>query len=100
MNITDEPTADDCSNGSCMFVTDTQRGHAIWYPQMGGYVGKAVAVTNRDCEDPCIDVYVWHDGNFPFSEDGENPRLIHHCDADQFIEFGQSLNKIIREDSK
>ncbi len=69
---------------------------AIWYPQMGGYVGRAVAVrqlTNvgRSDEHACFDVYVWHDGEFPFSETDGTPRKIHHCVADQFVDFGEQL---------
>lgn len=65
---------------------------ALWYPQMGGYVGKAVAVMDGDC----VDVWVWHDGEFPFADDDEyrgkdGPKLLHHCVAEQFVEFGKKL---------
>jgi hypothetical protein len=91
-----EPTADECSAGAVVQLTDTLRGYACWYPQMGGYVGKAVAVVPDDSG--CIDVYVWHDGQFPFSGEDEgrgrptSPVELHHCDPDQFIRFGQLLD--------
>jgi len=61
---------------------------------MGGSVGKSVVFFCRDDndEDGCVEVLVWHGGEFPFS-DGENPRELHHCVADQFIEFGKFLKK-------
>ena len=74
---------------------------ACWYPQMGGYVGKAVVVMQTpppikvgspedESSDYCFDAYVWHDGEFPFSEtDDRNPVRIHHCMPSQFIDFGE-----------
>lgn len=56
-----EPTADECTHHAIV-----DGGVAIWYPQMGGYVGKAVAFACSDEPGSCIDVYVWHDGDFPF----------------------------------
>ena len=43
--------------------------------------------------DSCVDLYIWHDGEFPFSEedDGRPPYLVHHCDITQFIRFGRAL---------
>lgn len=62
--------------------------HATWYPQMGGYVGKCwVAPLGNG---GCFDVWVWHDGEFPFSErPGTQPAFLHHCDPGQFVDFGQ-----------
>ena len=102
MNIP-EPTSDQCSSNDVVFDNGQCFGVAIWYPQMGGYIARAVAC--MDCEwregpdgswseGGCIDVYVWHDGEFPFSDDGRSPRMIHHCDPDQFIEFGETLAEI------
>jgi hypothetical protein len=86
-----EPTAEQCSHGA-----DVSGGRACWYPQMGGYVGKAVAALDKD--EDCIMVWVWHDGQFPFRslddrDDGppRSPVLLHHCDPVQFIRFGQFL---------
>jgi hypothetical protein len=73
-------------------------GWACWYPQMGGYVAKAVVVRDGDC----WNVYVWHNGDFPFSgmderwpgEPVPSPSELHHCDAEQFIGFGQFLQSL------
>lgn len=96
-----EPTPEQCSQNDRVFQDDGKVGYAIWYPQMGGYVGKAVAVLTRGWPE-CFDVYVWHDGAFPFVGKGttcavcdnkiaNNPMVIHHCDANDFIRFGQAL---------
>lgn len=91
MRLPNEPTSDECSSNAVVFETDRQIAYAIWYPQMGGYVGKAVAVMEKD-PDSCIDVFVWHDGEFPFSEG--NPVEIHHCDPTQFVMFGETLRDL------
>lgn len=71
---------------------------ATYYPQMGGYVSRAVVVVlpaeTKGETDGCFDVYVWHDGEFPFDEnDPGNHRgpvaYLHHCMPSQFINFGQ-----------
>jgi len=61
--------------------------YPLWYPQMGGYVGKAVARVHEGC----VDVWVWHDGDFPFMSETESPRRLHHCEGEQFIQFGSKL---------
>lgn len=103
-----EPTAAECSTTAKVFEDNRTVGYALWYPQMGGYVGKAVALIakewrempNGDREGGCIDVYVWHDGEFPFSgENGREPIKLHHCDPEQFIEFGHTL-KALNEKQK
>ena len=85
-----EPTAEDCSSGAEL-IHETQRAIALWYPQMGGYGGKAVVVVNDPSQlaNTCVDVYVWHDGEFPFT--GSPPVELHHCDAEQFVRFGQAV---------
>ncbi len=90
-----EPTADQCDE-NYEFSWHGKRCMAAWYPQMGGYVGKAIVIPCADEPEPCFDVYVWHDGMFPFSEDREpevNPVYLHHCLAKQFITFGQELDR-------
>lgn len=89
-----EPTAQECGDRAEVQLTGQIVGRACWYPQMGGYVGRAVAVADGGC----VDVYVWHNGDFPFSGerpdwDGrpQNPALLHHCDGDQFVDFGKFL---------
>ncbi len=83
-----EPTGDHC-NHNIMSTWNGERTMAIWYPQMGGYNGKAVVV--GPCEEGCFNVYVWHDGEFPFSQgdEGRGPAFLHHCDPKQFEMFGQ-----------
>jgi hypothetical protein len=97
-----EPTVEQCSNHEKVAEDAHSVSYAIWYPQMGGYVGKAVAVFDRRWFDHtsgsanggCIEVYVWHDGEFPFSEQDGSPALLHHCDPEQFIRFGQKLAEL------
>lgn len=104
MNIK-EPTAEQCSNKEKVFEDDTKIGYAVWYPQMGGYVGRAVAIFDKQyrsgaAQGGCIDVLVWHDGEFPFGENDDTPREIHHCDPEQFIEFGKTLSKLNKPKQK
>lgn len=76
-----EPTGKECET-SAAYEDENVRGFCTWYPQMGGYVGKCVVQPLGGC----FEVYVWHDGEFPF--EGNSPVELHHCDADQFIRFG------------
>lgn len=90
-----EPTADECEQHAKVFEDEDRVGHAIWYPQMGGYVGKAVVVFDKE-KPGCFEAYVWHDGDFPFKGrdhyGNENfPECIHHCSAEQFIDFGRTV---------
>lgn len=89
-----EPTAEECETCDVVLEDEHSIGHAIWYPQMGGYVGKAVVVFSKERggsgRNPCFDVYVWHDGEWPFNE-GEPPNPLHHCNAQQFIDFGREV---------
>jgi hypothetical protein len=88
-----EPTPEQCDNMELIGESEYYDYYAIWYVQMGGYAGKAIAEIGKQKGNDCIDVLVWHDGNFPFS-DGENPRVIHHCDSEQFIRFGEKLKAL------
>ena len=95
-----EPTGEQCSNCELVFSDESNEYYACWYPQMGGYFGKAVAVFDKEWfEDEngisvggCVDVYVWHDGEFPFSD--SNPAFLHHCSGLQFVEFGDFLESV------
>lgn len=89
-----EPTGDQCNENAKLFETETQVAYAIWYPTMGGYVGKCVVVLDKPIEDSCIEAYVWHNGDFPFGDDTENPVNLHHCSPEQFIEFGQTILRL------
>jgi len=95
-----KPTADECSRNQLIQESATEVFRAIWYPQMGGYVGRAVIVfTKPEFAPPnaCFDVYVWHDGEFPFHEDEErNPSRVHHCMAEQFVEFGKTVSELMK----
>ncbi len=92
-----EPTAEQCTAREKVFEDNDQIGYAIWYPQMGGYVGKAVALIDKNEDDnfidnSCFEVFVWHDGEFPFdTESGKEPVQLHHCSPEQFIDFGQTI---------
>lgn len=92
------PTDEQCRDHAKVYEDENRIGYAIWYPQMGGYIARAVALIHRDQKEqtgfnPCIDVLVWHDGEFPFS-DGESPRELHHCSSMQFIQFGETLAEL------
>lgn len=86
-----EPTAEQCSAGS---VVSFQQGDffACWYPQMGGYVAKAVIAPHPD---GCFDAWVWHDGEFPFG-DGRSPVRLHHCEVAQFRAFADDVEAGLR----
>lgn len=100
-----EPTSEQCS--STAFVPWNERpAYACWYPQMGGYAGKAVVVPGVDVDvdegkavgrSGC-DVFVWHDGEFPFHDaSGRSPARLHHCSGEQFIQFGQLIERLCAE---
>lgn len=82
------PTPEQCENNARMPCNNGQ-AFACWYPQMGGYVSRCVVIiqgpTNKFTS--CFDAYIWHDGNFPFI--GKKPIRLHHCDPQQFIDFGE-----------
>lgn len=93
-----EPTSEQCSAGE-RFEWNGLLHRALWYPQMGGYVGKAVAVLDADEH---FDVWVWHDGEFPFTGNDDyrghlEPVRLHHCYADQFVHFGEQLAELADE---
>ena len=98
-----EPTSDQCTNHARMVCayypngkTEVERfGMCAWYPQMGGYVGKCIIETYGT---GCADVYVWHDGEFPFGEASSEDRRqapvrLHHCAAEQFEDFAKDMRE-------
>ena len=100
MNEPAEPSAEQCSANAAVDA-DGRQGTACWYPQMGGYVGKAVAAVDDDGH---ADVWVWHDGEFPFPGQDQldepfthSPVLVHYCDPGQLIRFGEFLERLIPE---
>lgn len=95
-----KPTAAECDATAKVYEDNHRVGYAMWYPQMGGYGGISVAVIDKKWEEfgssrmgGCVDVYVWHDGEFPFSDD-RTPTIIHHCDPMQFVRFGETLERL------
>lgn len=89
-----EPTGDQCNQNEVVWENEHEIGYAIWYPQMGGYCGKAIAIINKrqaGDEGACITCWIWHDGEFPFSGDDLPPVYMHHCDPEQFVRFGRKL---------
>jgi hypothetical protein len=92
----DEPTADQCSAHARLDNFCGMPAFAMWYPQMGGYAAKAVVVMEQGTSNMngCFGVWVWHDGEFPFTADSHNettPYYIHHCTPSQFISFGETI---------
>ncbi len=93
-----EPTAEQCNQNAQVEDFEGRRAYACWYPQMGGYGSRAVVLPgdppdayDDDPMPPCFEAYVWHDGEFPFSDAdaGRTPAHLHHCSAAQFVAFGQ-----------
>lgn len=87
MKAPKQPTAADCSSRKT-WIEDGYTYMACWYPQMGGYGGKCVVqmYTGAGAMNECFDAYIWHDGEFPFGD--AQPTVLHHCDAQQFVTFG------------
>lgn len=98
-----EPTSDECTTRA-QWVEGEMHCLAFWWPQMGGYVGKAVAAMPDERQldlDPeqgaCMEVFVWHDGKFPFTGKGtlhgeaRHPVEIHVCDPGQWRRMGELL---------
>jgi hypothetical protein len=92
----DEPTSEQCSKNATVYEDDNQIATAIWYPSMGGYVGRAVAVMQKN-PDTCVEVFVWHNGDFPFDKYDDSPRILHHCDPNQFVKFGNKLLEVMEK---
>jgi hypothetical protein len=80
-----EPTPAQCSAKERVSIPGrpNTRAHAVWWPQMGGYVAQAVLTAGE-----CPEAWVWHNGAFPFSSDGKpghSPAHLSMSDADQWI---------------
>lgn len=85
-----QPTGDQCNENAVLHEDENSIVFACWYPQMGGYASKAIVEATKEAcsSNDCFDVHIWHDGDWPF-HDGQNPDKIHHCSANQFINFGK-----------
>jgi hypothetical protein len=90
-NSPPRPTLEQCSaNAAGEF--NGRKLTAAYYPQMGGYGSQCLIATDTN---GCFDVWVWSDGEFPFGDDDDRePAFLHHCDADQFIRFGQLVKSL------
>lgn len=94
MSAPPEPTSEQCNRKAEVAPVQGERAFACWYPQMGGYSSKAIIVPQdqRDEDgEACFTAYVWHDGEFPFSDDDRSPRVLHHCAPSQFVRFGEDV---------
>lgn len=91
-----EPTADECSQHAEWHDERLGACVAFWFPQLGGYVAKAVVAPDQGC----LAVWVWHDGDFPFSGDKQAPRELHVCDPEQFIALGTFLTAFLDRQPK
>lgn len=86
-----QPTSEECASNA-----EVDGGRAFWWPQMGGYVARAVARVDR-CH---VDVWVWHDGEFPFNGDcqacgtGRSPVHLHMDDGFEWVALGTFLNRL------
>ena len=75
----------------------------MYGPQIGGYHAKAVVAdncTHAPRENECFEMWVWHDGEFPYGEDtypGRPPIELHGCDPEQFIRFGEDVRAMLDE---
>jgi hypothetical protein len=89
--VIDPPTAEQCTARELIEI-EGRRGVALWWPQMGGYVGKAVIFADPDGG---ADVLVWHDGEFPFEGTCPNcgedrqPARIYVTDPGDWVRFGR-----------
>jgi hypothetical protein len=86
--VPSEPSAEQCN----LHAPLGGGWYALWYPQMGGYVGKAAVYVGG--ADGCVEIAVWHDGTFPFGGDDVPPVVIHHCDVGQFREFANTVEAL------
>jgi hypothetical protein len=86
MNTPPKPTAEQV-NAHASITFEGRTLHAACYPQMGGYGG--YCWIGKDGSG-CFDVWIWHDGEFPFGghPGDRGPIELHHCAAEQFVEFG------------
>lgn len=94
-----EPTQEQCCERAKVYESGNKVGYAMWAPQIGGYCGKCVVVVDKEWEDSdtgsiggCFDTYLWHDGEFPTP--GKPPAVLHFCDPQQVIDFGQSIKEL------
>jgi len=93
-NIFREPTRDECNENTKIYQNEKEVAYALWFPNMGGYAGKAIAVFSMEKpieKDDCMEIYVWHNGDFPFCGSEKPPAKLHICDPTDFINLGTTL---------
>lgn len=99
------PNPQECSSNAAVRPPpehDGRRAFAAWYPQMGGHTGRCIVVLEeppKGADHGCFDVYIWHDGQSAFDSrddwgDYRPPTRLHHCSAQQFIDFGNLVNRL------
>lgn len=99
MSAPRQPTSEECTTNATVLDAAGRVGRACWWPSTGGYVARAVAVVDL-AKSHGVDVYVWHDGRFPFDghcqrcSDERSPVVLHHCQPGQFIALGQFLSNL------
>jgi hypothetical protein len=84
-----EPTSEQCSNRAEVPGPLGRRAFACWFPQLGGYAGKAIVELEGAGH---FDVYLWHDFEFP----ADTPTVFHCCSARQFVEFGTWVEDMVK----
>lgn len=93
------PTGEQCSSNAVVYEDESQVHYALWYPQIGGYAGCAVVIIYKgNRTSSCFDIYVWHDGEFPFTHG--NPAKLHHCDPEQLIRLGTKIKDLFSKSSQ
>ena len=87
-----EPTATQCRDREKV-MHDGIEYTAFWHFQWGGYCGRALLSVMKSSD--CFDVYVWHDGDFPYSD--ELPKKYHYCGIDQVRDFCKFVERKQKE---
>lgn len=92
-----EPTSTQCSRHD-VIEFEGHRYLAIWYHQMAKYGSHCLvdldAGDDSRSGERCFDTIIWHDGEFPIGG-SESPSVLHHCRAQQFIDFGTSVQQAL-----
>lgn len=90
------PTVEQCEVNAVVWESTNRVSIACWYPQMGGYIARAVVTFDKSRRNnDCFDVDIWHDGEFPLDDGEGEPAHLHHCDPQQFVDFGNLLLKLM-----
>lgn len=100
MKDINEPTTEQCRNNTIWTDEDGFRYLTFYWPQMGGYSAKALARISTEEDEGCVMVWVWHDGEFPFTESErefenkpKSPAVLHICDFEDWLQAIERLAK-------